>query len=277
MHKLRNTLKIKLIMIIDSHVHISYIDKKKKFSTIKSELLYEMKRNKIFKVIVIPDNIPNSNCCGLDALVTLTKNNSKLLMVGSLKVEDINTQNIDKINKLFYKKIISGFKIFPGHDPVYPTDERWKKIYKLCVKYSYPLIIHTGINSDNKKVAKYNDPKHIIKVAKLHPELKIIISHYFWPKIDYCFKQTQGYKNIYFDTSALADDEVVKTSGGMKKIRDILKRTIERDRKSVLFGSDWPMADVSKHIRLVNSLQISQSKKDEVFYRNAEKIFKINK
>lgn len=236
-----------------------------------------MKINKVAQVIIIPDNTPNPQCANLDAVIELIKNEPKLAMIATLKAEQINSNNLKKIEKLFLKKQALGFKIFPGHDPVYPIDKRWLPIFKLCQKYNLPLIIHTGINSGNWSVAKYNDPKHIIKIAKKFKNLKIIIAHYFWPKLDYCFKITAGFDNIYFDTSALADPEIVKESGGIKKIREILTKTVRRRSNSVLFGTDWPIGNLKKHIDLINSLPITSWEKQNIFFRNAKFLFRLVK
>ena len=262
-------------MKIDSHVHISYLKKEKTFLEIKKKLLLDMKKNNIDYSVIIPDNVPSPQCADLETVMDLIKNEPKLYMVGTLKVNNINKKNIAKIDDLFEKNIIKGFKIFPGHDPVYPTDKRWNPIYKLCIKYDLPLIIHTGINTNNKKYTKYNDPKHIVKVAKINPRLKIIISHYFWPKLNYCFSITNNTDNIYFDTSGLADPEVIVKSGGIKKIKETLVKTIKRRTESVIFGTDWPMCDIEKHENLINSLNITREEKDAIFYKNSLKIFKL--
>ncbi len=262
-------------MIIDSHIHISYLKKEKSFSEIKKDLLLNMKKNKIDYSIIIPDNIPNPQCAGLDEVIGLTKNEKKLYAIGTLEVNKINRENVIKIDSLFEKGLIKGFKIFPGHDPIYPTDKRWRPIYKLLTKYNLPLIVHTGINTGDKKCSKYNDPKYIIKIAKRFPKLKIIIAHYFWPKLDYCFSITNDFNNIYFDTSGLADPEVVKMSGGIKKIKEILAKTIKRRAESVLFGTDWPMCDLKKHLNLINSLDITKKEKENIFYKNSLRLFRL--
>lgn len=256
-------------------MHISYLKRKKQFSKARDDLLASMERNGIDYSIVIPDNLQNSACADLETVIGLIKNEPKLYALGTLKVTEINTTNLERIEQLYKKKIIRGFKIFPGHDPVYPTDRRWYPVYGLCQKYDLPLMIHTGMNTGDKKCAKYNDPKHIVKIARLYPKLNIIIAHYFWPKLDYCFSTTNGFDTIYFDTSALADPEVVHASGGIKKIKEILTKTIKRKNDSVLFGSDWPMCDTKKHIALIRSLPITKEEKEAVFYKNALKLFKI--
>ncbi|RJR31174.1 hypothetical protein C4569_03020 [Candidatus Parcubacteria bacterium] len=236
-----------------------------------------MKKNKVTKAIAIPDNVPNPQCAGLDTILELTKKEPKLLAIATLRAEQVNTNNLGVIRKLFASKKAHGFKIFPGHDPIYPTDKRWQPIFSLCQEFNLPLIIHTGINTGDKKCAKYNDPAHIVNVANSFKNLKIIIAHYFWPKLDYCFKITKGYKNIFFDTSCLADEEVLKMSKGLRKIKKILIKTISRDRHSLIFGSDWPMTDMAAHINLIKTLPVADSLKDDIYFRNAIRVFKLKK
>jgi predicted TIM-barrel fold metal-dependent hydrolase len=135
-------------------------------------------------------------------------------------------------------------------------------------------VIHTGWNSKNPRAAKYNDPKYIVNIARKFPKLKIVISHYFWPELDYCYKLTKNFKNIYYDTSALADNEVVEATG-IEKIKEILVKTIKKKPDSVLFGTDYSMCSMEKHIALINSLKISRKEKEKVFYKNAAKLFKL--
>jgi len=146
-------------MIIDSHIHISIITSSGSFELAKRKLLGEMKKNKVARAIVIPDNVPNPQCADLKTVTELIKNEPKLSMIATFKIDQIDSGNLKKLEKLFLKKQAFGFKIFPGHDPVYPTDRRWLPVFRLCQRYNLPLIVHTGINSGNRLVAKYNDPK----------------------------------------------------------------------------------------------------------------------
>ncbi len=123
-------------------------------------------------------------------------------------------------------------------------------------------------------MARYNDPKHIVKIANKFPQLKIVIAHYFWPQVKYCYEVAKPFRNVYFDTSALACDEVVKTTG-MANIRDVLTQSINDTPDNVLFGSDYDLGDFTKHISLIESLSLSKEQKRKVFYMNAKRLFKL--
>ena len=101
-----------------------------------------------------------------------------------------------------------------------------------------PLVIHTGWNSGHPEVTLFNDPKYIVEVAERSPALTIVIAHYFWPKVNYCYRLTDRFPNIFYDTSALADEEVVGATG-LEAIRRVLLDTLAESPEKVLFGSDY--------------------------------------
>jgi len=261
-------------IIIDSHLHLPAVEKGLTFEKAKRKLLSEMKKNKISYAILIPDNLHGSNIGDLDICLKLAENEKKLFLLGTIDIRKEGKAWIDKLGFLLQKKKIKGIKIFPGHDPIYPTDKRLLPIYKLCIKYNCPIVIHTGWNLNHPEVARYNDPKHIIKIAKKFPKLKIIISHYFWPKVEYCYQITRGVKNIYFDTSALADKEVIEKTG-FNIIKRVLEQSMKDNPESVLFGTDYPMGGFKKHINLINSLEIPKGDKEKIFWKNAVRLFKL--
>ncbi|MFZ3073837.1 MAG: amidohydrolase family protein [Minisyncoccales bacterium] len=162
-----------------------------------------------------------------------------------------------------------------GHDPYYPTDDRCLPYYELCQKMDVPVLFHTGENSGDRECAKWNDPKYIVQAAAKYPNFKIIITHYYWPKLDYCYEVTKNIPNIYFELAALADEEVVEKSGGMEKIKEILKKTISDRPGNVIFGTDWPMCKIERHIELVKSLELGKDAKEKIFWENSMNVYKI--
>ena len=187
-------------MIIDAHTHLPIVKNGWTFEQSKIKFLSDMRKNKVDYAIIIPDNLHGSKIGDVDISLKLIEGEKKLFLLGTMDIRIEGKEWIDKLDFLFKKGKIKGIKIFPGHDPIYPTDKRLIPIYKLCIKHNYPIVIHTGWNSNHPEVARYNNPKNIIKIAKKYPSLKIIIAHYFWPKVEYCYKITRGFKNIYLDT-----------------------------------------------------------------------------
>jgi len=260
-------------MIIDSHLHLPVRDYLLSLETQRQGLLSELENHKISRGIVIPDNIDYSPIGNLKQCIQLFNNIPNIYILGTVNIlEDNLEDNISELREYFLFNKIVGLKIFPGHDDHYPNDERLEPFFKLCIEYDKPLVIHTGENSGDKECSKYNDPKYIVDIARSFPSLKIIISHLFWPKVEYCVEVTKDFTNISYDTSALADKEVVFKTG-REKIKYSLEMLIKKYNKKILYGSDYGMCNLQDHISLINNLDISDKQREEIFYKNSVLLF----
>lgn len=195
--------------------------------------------------------------------------------MGTVNILKDNLENkVIELEKYFQEKKIVGIKIFPGHDYHYPNDESLKPFWELCIKYKKPFVIHTGENSGDRECSKYNDPKYIVEIATKYPDLKIVISHLFWPKVKYCVEMTKEFSNISYDTAGLADREVVLKTG-KEEIRGSLEKLIKKYYKKVLYGSDYGMCSIKDHIGLINGLNISDAQREGMFNKNTKLVFGI--
>lgn len=263
-------------MIIDSHLHLSYLDdEKKNLFEVKKELLKSMKKFNINYSIVIPDNVANPKCADTETMFNIIGDDKHFFSMGTVNIfQDVEKQILN-LESLIATKKICAIKLFPGHDPFYPTDKKCQPIYELCSKYDIPVVFHTGANTGDMACTKYNDPKHIVDITKKYKDLKVVIAHFFWPKMEYCYEITKDLKNIYYDTSAMADDEVIECSGGWNKVVEILKKTVLLKPDNVLFGTDWPMCPVDKHIKLIKDLELDFKVEEKIFFLNAINLYKL--
>ena len=93
--------------------------------------------------------------------------------------------------------------------------------------------------------------------------------------MDYCYEITKNISNIYFETAAMADAEVIEKSGGIEKVKEILRKTIADRPDKVIFGTDWPMCKIEEHIELVKSLGLDSEVGEKVFSGNSLEIYKL--
>jgi len=260
---------------IDCHLHLPVRDGLPDLISQKNFLLQELQANRIDYGIVIPDNLPESSIGNLQQCLTLLRNEKCIFVMPSINILREPTSSVDEFDDLFRRTSIVGLKIFPGHDEHYPNDARLDRFIQLCRKYDAPFVVHTGWNSGNPTAAKWNDPKYIVEIADKYPDLKIIIAHYFWPEMEYCYQTTRGCGNIFFDTSGLADSEVEQATG-KETIRAVLERTIADKARGVLFGSDFGGCDLASHIDLIDKLLISDKLKEAIYWQNAADLFHLD-
>lgn len=264
-----------MTMKIDCHLHLPVKEELTSFNAKKEDLLTELQTSHIDYGIVIPDSVDGSSIGSLQQCIDLFKDEKRIFLMASVNILNEPASDVQEFDNLLMNGKIVALKIFPGHDEHFPNDIRLIPFIELCLKYNAPFVIHTGWNVGNPGVAKWNDPKYIVDLANNYARLEIIICHYFWPDIEYCYKITRGYKNIHFDISGLAANEV-EIATGKDKIKEILEKTITDDPKSVLFGSDYGSCALIPHITLVEGLNIPQEIKEKVYSQNAIDLFHLN-
>jgi len=261
-------------MIIDAHIHLPEKNEQRTYEQAKAQLLSDMQQAGVTHAILIPDNLPNSSIGDLPTCLELVKDTPQLFLMGTIDIQTQGEAWVEYLDSLIAQRRIVAIKIFPGHDPIYPTDPRLSPVYAMCQTRNIPMVIHTGCNTDHPEVAQYNDPKHIVQVAGQYPRMKIVIAHYFFPEVDYCYAITRPYPNIYFDTSGLADAEVIAATGA-ERIHSVLLKTLQDDSKKIIFGTDYAMCTFQEHLALVDSLPISDDVRQGILWHNAVELFQL--
>ena len=93
--------------------------------------------------------------------------------------------------------------------------------------------------------------------------------------MDYCYELTHSYGNIYYDTSGLADEEVVAVTG-LHRIQRVLVKTLAENPAKVIFGTDYAECSRQAHIALVHGLPLQTQVREMVLWRNAMRLFQLN-
>ena len=271
-------------MIIDAHAHIGKRPnsnlEKLNFEQVLTLLLKEMKLNKVGHALVIASYKKTNFNLSMAEELSLIKDIKNLSAIGSLDVLNYKTTDLDLLDELLSKKIIKGIKFHLGYQYFYPNEKICHPIYKLCIKHDAPAIFHTGdtltIPGERPTKIKYTHPIHIDDVAAEFPDLKIIIAHMGNPWFMDCAEVLYKNDNVYADISGLVADYADLNSpyGAMmkKKIQELF---IFSDPKKLLYGTDWPLASMKTYIKFTKSLGIPRKDLDYVFYKNAQKLFKI--
>jgi hypothetical protein len=261
-------------MIVDAHLHLPVLSDTRTYEQAKALLIEDLKKDQIDYAILIPDNLPDSVIGDVPTCLELVKDTPELFLMGTMDIQTQGQAWLAELECLLAKRRIVGMKIFPGHDPIYPTDLRLFPLYELCLSYAVPMVIHTGWNSGHPEVAQYNDPKYIVQVAERYPCLQIVIAHFFWPEVDYCYRVTRDYPTIHYDTSGLADREVIAATG-KARIEAVLLKVLEDQSKKIVFGTDYAMCNRAAHLEMVKQLPITPEIRDNIFWRNAVELFRL--
>lgn len=251
-------------MIIDAHVHLPVVDGCISLQQKKKRLLHEMSANQVDKCIVISDSCSESSIGSMDECVKLFEDSDKVYVIGGISpFFEFQTQLL-KLRKYLDKKLIVGIKLFTGHEEFYLTDEILKEVYELAIQYNVPVLFHSGW--DNRE---YGDVNVAAEIAKKYPELKLVCCHCFYPELEKCMSLTE-FQNVFFDLSSIADD-----LRNTPDIHSMVKKIIDAVPERVLFGSDYSCCSQREHIEFIKGLKLEKYIKDNIFWRNAMKIYRL--
>jgi hypothetical protein len=166
-------------VIIDAHCHLPAVGDAGTYGQAKAKLLDDLKTDGVDYAFVIPDNVPSSAIGDVETCIALLEDEPRLFLLGTIDIESQGREWVRSLQQRVKARRLVGMKIFPGHDPIYPTDPRLWPVYELCESFHVPMVIHTGQNPGAPEVAKFNHPAEIIEVASNFPTLAIIIAHFF--------------------------------------------------------------------------------------------------
>jgi predicted TIM-barrel fold metal-dependent hydrolase len=199
----------------------------------------------------------------------------KIGIVAGFTIDNHTEEDLKDCRKWLKDGTIKGIKLYCGYEHHYPYDERYQKVYDLCIEFDYPLMIHTGDVFSYTAKVKYAHPLNLDEVAVDNPDLKIVICHIGNPWIIDCQEVVYKNKNVYADISGLTVGSFSREGEihYIDKINEFLRYT-ESPHK-LLFGTDWPIADIDSYIQFAKRLNLDSEDQELLMYRNAKNIFKL--
>ena len=250
-------------MTIDSHLHVPW--QGKDFQAKRDSLFREMDRNNTNKGIVIADSELQSVIGSVRDCVELFRGDSRIKVIAGISPLISYEQQLGYCRELLVSREIVGLKVYTGHEKFFCTDERLAHVYELAAEFRVPVLFHTGWDDP-----QYASPERMRELAVSRPENIFVCCHCFYPDTERCFELLGDCGNVYFDTSSLADDEML-----MPSIRSSLERAISAMPRRIIYGSDFGSCSMEAHIGFAHSLGITDGQRELFMHGNSERIYGI--
>jgi predicted TIM-barrel fold metal-dependent hydrolase len=168
---------------------------------------------------------------------------------------------------------LRGLKLDPALQRFHPDDRRiaWP-LYQACAELGVPLVIHCGLSWSLAGQSKYAHPLALEEVAQEFPSLRIVVAHFGWPWVEEALLLALKYRNVYLDTSIVYSgtprDALARVLGGQVGV-EVLERSIPGQ---VLFGSNYPRADIRRSARGLEALPLSAGLREAIRRGNAAEL-----
>ncbi len=159
---------------------------------------------------------------------------------------------------------MKGIKLHPEYQQFFVDDEKMKPIYKKISELGLIVLFHAG--EDMGYPAPYHaTPERLRKAAKWI-DSPMVCAHWGSANMGEDVLKYLCDIPVYFDTGF----------GYASMPKERAQRILEKKGAEwILFGSDCPWHSPSWDIRMIETLDISDSDKEKIYHINAEKLLQI--
>jgi predicted TIM-barrel fold metal-dependent hydrolase len=266
-----------VFIIIDCHVHLNHYQYTKKLSLEErlTALLDAMTTNNIDYSIILSSYEVNMDRPSTAQILDITKKHDNLGVVAGFSIDNHTDEDYQNCRIWLKEGFIKGVKLYCGYEHHYPFDKRYQRVYDMCVEFGVPVMIHTGDTFSSKGKIRFSHPLNIDDVAVDNPDLKIVMCHLGNPYILDCQEILYKNKNVYADISGLVFGSFTSYSKKyiINKVTELLNYAGEPHY--LLYGTDWPISNMSSYLNFVQNLRLSSHIRDLVMFRNAKNLFRI--
>ncbi len=236
--------------ICDVHVHLGksgpwqpYV----KPSMYVDKLIHLFKKYNVERAVVFPnpnvgDKYPKMN----DYIADCVKKHPNRL-IGFGRVDPRREDAAEELNRIKNSLGLAGLKLHPMVECFRPDHPFFEKFFEKINELKLPVLFHTGTG--------FSSPGLILKIAKKHPKLPIILGHL---------------REAAVNALGMAENIYVETSGTLP---EFIELSVDIDEDRVLFGSDVPYYRYPVQIAIVKAAEISRKAKRKIFYENFQNLF----
>lgn len=265
-------------MIIDCHTHLNRYDDtqpatlEERYRLMKTQ----MQLHGIDYSLVLTSFKDNDRRPSLEQVLEVVGNDPQIGVVAGVSYLNYRAHDLAKLHILLKTGRIKGLKLYPGYEPFYPHDPRMRVVYELAGEFGVPVMIHSGDTFDPQGKVKYAHPLEIDEVAVDNRDVTFVICHLGNPWV------TDTMEVIYKNANVVADFSGLTLGHFEERFERYMLEQINEfvafagDPSKLLFGTDWPVADMGDYVRFVKALNLSTEENELILWRNAARIFKVD-
>ena len=156
---------------------------------------------------------------------------------------------------------IKGIKFHPEYQDFFVDDDKWAHLYEVLTKLNMITVFHAGMDNGYLDTGRASAFRFVetLKGLKSPVVLAHMGGYMEWVQVEKYLVGTDAYFDTSFCFSRIPMpimDRMVKNHGYDK----------------ILFGSDMPWSTAQMELRLINSLDITETGKEKILHKNAAKL-----
>lgn len=146
-----------------------------------------------------------------------------------------------------------GLKLYPTTDGYLADDPKAYRVYEAAVSIDMPVMLHLAGMPELGDLMRHADPALIDAVACSFPELKIVLAHLGYPRVEETLYVARKHKNVWCDISWPYGD-VNHPSYIYLLWEDLLTALNLGVLNKMVFGTDYPGVRQKTYIDMLMSV-----------------------
>lgn len=266
-------------MIIDCHTHLNRYEEGQ-WATLPEryeELKKEMRLNAVDHAFVLSSYKVTESRPSTREILEVVGDDPQISVIAGVSYYDYRAADLADLRILLRQGRIRGLKLYPGYEAFYVHDPRMRVVYELAGEFDVPVMIHTGDTFDPKGKVKFAHPLEVDEVAVDFPEVTFVICHLGNPWVTDAMEVIYKNENVVGDISGFTlgqfDERFEQYM--LQAVKQVL--SFAGNPSSLLYGTDWPIAQMSSYLRFVRNLGLTEEETELVLWKNTARIFKLDR
>jgi predicted TIM-barrel fold metal-dependent hydrolase len=266
-------------MLIDCHVHLNNYAENSGRPTKENvqELFDAMEKHGVDHAVVLTSYKTNIDRPSVEEVIEILSGDPRTTVVEGLRWRSHERTDLFHLEERLRDGIIKGIKLYPGYDKYAINDPSLETVFFIAAKYDVPVMIHTGDTYAKDAKVRMAHPLLVDDVAVDYPEVKFVICHLGNPWFQDTAEVLYKNDNVFADISGLTlkDFDYEFERYMAMRVKDMITYMGDPG-KQIMYGSDWPLVRMGPYVKFLDSLDFPEEAKENVAWRTAARLFKID-
>ena len=265
--------------LIDVHVHLNNYHDSTRRPTAENarELFAKMDEIGVAHAVVITSYKVDLDRPSVEDLLGILTDHERITLVEGLRWRGEARTDLFHLEERIRDGMVKGIKLYPGYD-LYPiNDPSLETVFRIAAKYDVPVMIHTGDTYSKTAKVRMAHPLLVDDVAVDYPDVKFVMCHLGNPWFQDAAEVLYKNDNVYADISGLTLGEFTYEFERYvaMRLKDMITYMGDPG-KQIMYGSDWPLVRMKPYVKLLNELDFGPEQLENVAWRTAAKLFRID-